>query len=398
MRCLFSFPPWGVPRAFSAFCGIKHGDSVSVDRRICVPPIGSKLDHQLLQTAREMLEEARDSTDASDDDGASDGDGASDDVVMQDAAGGDDGTSNESSIHQEEASGDVNRLKDAVAEMAAMGYSDDDESGDESDEMDGASKSKNSSGASGKARRRNSIGARQKSHNNCHKQRTVPSMGSPRYCLFPSSKMEPHLEKAAFKIIAGLVNLPVGAEIVSAKIQDRAVIRFTKEGLLNAPGVFARANSASTDDDYNAHVKKRSLLGYGLERNKSLEMSQSAQMTNTNNAFEGPRWGRIVSDCSEAMLEKRKTHLRNWDDLHPRMKSWYRMSLRLLQDVIGSSEASDVDATAVQEYQDQRGLLHDPGSVYSIRSVEYARILLEHKDVIGEARVLGPRVNMSVND
>ena len=84
----------------------------------------------------------------------------------------------------------------------------------------------------------------------CHKQTTTASLVSARYCIFPSiDNIEPHLKEAALKIIARLVNLPEDAEIISVKIEDRAVIRFTEEGLLNAAGVFARGSSASTNDD-----------------------------------------------------------------------------------------------------------------------------------------------------
>ena len=337
-----------------------------------------QLDHQLLQAARDMLEEARDSTDTAGDDATS-GDATSVDVTMQDAAAGGNGTSDGPSI--QEASSDVNRLqalKDAIAEMTAMGCGNDDQS-------DGANESDVNSSSSGAASGGNSIGARQKGHQSCHKQTTTASLVSARYCIFPSiDNIEPHLKKAALKIIARLVNLPEDAEIISVKIEDRAVIRFTEEGLLNAAGVFARGSSASTDDDYSALVRSRSRLGYGLERNKSLGMSQSAQMTKTNNSFERDRWGLVITDSSEAMLEELKTRLNNWDDLDlGKKKTWYRRSLSLLVKVIDDLEAKDVDAVVVQEYQLRRSQLRTLTDVCSIRSIEHARVFLDNKDVIG---------------
>ena len=133
----------------------------------------------------------------------------------------------------------------------------------------------------------------------------------------------------------------------------------------------------------DALVQSRSRLGYGLERNKSLGMSQDAQMTKTNHSFERDRWGLVISDTSEAMLEELKHRLQNWGSLTRHQRRWYQRSLSLLVKVIDDLEAKDVDAAVVQEYQLRRLQLSNSGKAFLIRSIEDARIILENKDVIG---------------
>ena len=68
-------------------------------------------------------------------------------------------------------------------------------------------------------------------------------------------------------------------------------------------------------------------------------------------------------------------------------------SLSLLADVMGGFGAKNVDDAVVQEHELRR-LKHPAPTTtkqYSIRSIEHAKILLEHKDVICRAREDSPR-------
>ena len=119
------------------------------------------------------------------------------------------------------------------------------------------------------------------------------------------------------------------------------------------------------EHEIKSRAKRRSFMGFVIERAVSLLISPRFHFNLTNLSFEQHRWGRAVTDCSAAWFEKMDWRLRNFESLHPVMKSNIRKT-------IGLAKLSNGDLSRYQSLRDEGGHC----VCYAIQTTELLHLFL----------------------
>ena len=238
-------------------------------------------------------------------------------------------------------------------------------------------------------RRGNSIGKRNTSHSgsNGHKQERFASTTSSRYILAPDAnvKQSPSVKEAQLALLHSMFQLGDDEEIASVELEDRVAFSLSDEGIRNgvSSAIFSRGcvDDGEEEDGIESRAKRRSFMGFVVERAVSLLISPRFHFNRTNLSFEQYRWGRAVTDCSAAWFEKMEWRLSNFESLSPQMKSSLRKT-------IGLAKFSNGDLSRYQSLraEDERGVYH-----YEIQTTELMHLFLSASQDESLLKRIAPR-------
>jgi len=231
-------------------------------------------------------------------------------------------------------------------------------------------------------RRGNSIGKRNTSHSGSkgHKQERFASTTSSRYMLAPDAnvKQSPSVEEAQFALLHSMFQLGDDEEIMSVKLEDRVAFSLSDEGVRNgaSSAIFFRGFVDDGEEhEIKSRAKRRSFMGFVIERAVSLLISPRFHFNLTNLSFEQHRWGRAVTDCSAAWFEKMDWRLRNFESIPASMKSSIRNTIEL-------AKLSNGNLSRYQSLRDEGG----HSRCYAMQTTELLHLFCRHESYLVNRR------------
>ena len=228
----------------------------------------------------------------------------------------------------------------------------------------------------GKKRRGNSIGKRSATHygSKGHKHERIACTLSGRYMLAPADNAElpPSVEEARNALFRNMLRLSDDEEIVSVELEDKVAFSLSEEGIRNgvSAAIFSRScvDDSPEQDGIESRAKRRSFMGFVVERAVSLLISPRFHFNRTNLSFELYRWGRAATDCSAAWIEKMEWRLSNLESLSRQMRLTIRRTVKLVK-------SSNGDLTRYQSLRDEGGRSLQSGC-YAIQTTELMHLFL----------------------